>query len=288
VVTGASAGIGEEVATLLAGAGARVFLVGRTQSKLVAVTEKIKRRHPSAKIDPVLADYADLSTLKDVITNGILAKTDRIDGILHNAGLSRSPNPKTVQGYETTLGVNDIAPHLVQKLLDPLIEQTAAQSAPGSVRIVWVSSSAHYLAPSDAGVHLSDLNNPPLGFNRLGVYGQSKAINIYQSIQWTKNHPGTRVVSVSAHPGLIDTDLTRELTTLLKQPLKLLSRPPMWGAYTLLYPLIYPKITAADAGKFFTPFESTRPIRSDILEAANGKKGEQLWKWLDDQVAKYQ
>lgn len=287
VVTGASAGIGKEAATLLAGTGARVFIIGRNPSKLEAVVASIKEKYPNALLEPIIADYADLATLKDVITRGIIAKTDRIDGILHNAGLSSSQSPKTKQGYETLLGVNVIAPHLVQKLLDPLILKTASKSPENSVRIVWVSSSAQFLAPADAGIHVQDYNNPPQGLSMIGVYAQSKAMNIYQSIQWAKRHPDSGIIAMTAHPGLVRSDLSRDLNGYLASIIHTLGAPPKWGAYAVLYPLIHPSITSSDAGKFFAPFESTRDVRADILQGANGTKGDEFWKWLDTQIAPY-
>ncbi len=51
LLTGANGGIGQAVATALAGAGASVLLAGRSPARLSAQVRTIQRRHPTAKLD---------------------------------------------------------------------------------------------------------------------------------------------------------------------------------------------------------------------------------------------
>jgi NAD(P)-dependent dehydrogenase (short-subunit alcohol dehydrogenase family) len=82
--------------------------------------------------------------------------------IFHNAGvmLPDEPDQTTVQGYHQQLGINALAPFLLQHFLTPLMLSTAALPArkPNSVRIIFVSSSGHRATPIPGGVNWDDLN----------------------------------------------------------------------------------------------------------------------------------
>jgi NAD(P)-dependent dehydrogenase (short-subunit alcohol dehydrogenase family) len=56
VVTGATSGIGEEIALGLARAGARVAVVGRRRERGEATLARIRRELPGAALELLLAD----------------------------------------------------------------------------------------------------------------------------------------------------------------------------------------------------------------------------------------
>lgn len=87
VITGAGAGIGRACALLFAREGAKVFAVGRTQSKLDAVVEEIKKAGGTAA-----SASGDLSKPEDC--DKIFAKLwdtfGRVDTLINNAGVGYS------------------------------------------------------------------------------------------------------------------------------------------------------------------------------------------------------
>ena len=85
VVTGASSGIGREVALKLGEAGAQVILVSRTREKLEEVAGEIEDRGGTAHAHP--ADLADLDEI-DRVAQEILAEHDGVDVLVNNAGRS--------------------------------------------------------------------------------------------------------------------------------------------------------------------------------------------------------
>lgn len=284
IVTGASSGIGTLVAKHLCGKNAKVYMYGRTESRLNAAIESIKAEFPNASVEGVLVDYADLSTLKPAV-NKFLEKETRLDGIVHNAGMNfAKEGAKSAQGIDFTLAVNSIAPYLFQRYLDSILESTAEQSEPNSVRIVWVASSAHFLAPSHGGIDWNDIENTPNGVFKFAKYSQSKAIIVYESILWGLKHPDSKVISVSVHPGLIKSDITRDLKHSVSSALQVFCHETKYGAYTELYPLLSPQVTTADTGGYFVPFDHKTAIRSDVKEGAYGEGGEKLYAYLEEQI----
>lgn len=138
LVTGAGAGIGRAVALALAAHGATVILLGRTQSKLEAVYDKIKAAGgPEPALAPVNMevarpeDYQELATLFG-------REFGRLDGVLHNASVLGDITPLERYGADTwdsVMRVNvNSAFYLTQALL-PLLRDS------DDGRILFTSSS---------------------------------------------------------------------------------------------------------------------------------------------------
>jgi NADP-dependent 3-hydroxy acid dehydrogenase YdfG len=85
VVTGASSGIGRAIAEKLGGAGAHVYLAGRTASAM----EESKKVIESAggKATPVVADLREVAQVQGLVDRAA-ADTGRLDIMVNNAGLS--------------------------------------------------------------------------------------------------------------------------------------------------------------------------------------------------------
>ena len=85
VVTGATSGIGHEVAIKLAKAGAQVILVARTPEKLKETLEEIVAEGGSA--NSYACDLADLDSCEKLI-NDVLEDYGQVDILINNAGRS--------------------------------------------------------------------------------------------------------------------------------------------------------------------------------------------------------
>jgi len=88
IITGASQGIGREVARLLAVKGANVCIIARTQSKLAAAKKYIeKEAAPNVEVLTIAADISNKAHVKKVATE-IKRKWKKIHGLLNIAGHS--------------------------------------------------------------------------------------------------------------------------------------------------------------------------------------------------------
>jgi NAD(P)-dependent dehydrogenase (short-subunit alcohol dehydrogenase family) len=85
LVTGASSGIGEQVAELLGAAGATVLLTARRPELLAATAERIAAH--GGRATPYVADLADLEAV-DELAHSVLADHERVDVVVSNAGKS--------------------------------------------------------------------------------------------------------------------------------------------------------------------------------------------------------
>lgn len=124
LITGASFGIGEATALLLAKAGAKVILLARTEEKLQALTHKI-----CAQGGQAVYYCLDLYQTEQVapLIRQIYREHPRIDAVVSNAGKSiRRPTLQSVQrqDLERMLAVNFSSPAaLLLELLPQMIAQ---------------------------------------------------------------------------------------------------------------------------------------------------------------------
>ncbi len=85
IVTGASSGIGRAIAETLGGAGAHVFLSGRTASAMEASAKTIAEA--GGKAEGVVADMRDPAQVRGLVDRAVEA-TGRLDILVNNAGVS--------------------------------------------------------------------------------------------------------------------------------------------------------------------------------------------------------
>ena len=105
LVTGATGGIGFDVAKILLGQGAELWLVGRSELKLQSTIKSLQQHFPSAKIHFAIIDYTDLRTVKPAIEK-LHTETKVLNGIIHNAGVMLVPEgPVALYGFHQ-LGIS--------------------------------------------------------------------------------------------------------------------------------------------------------------------------------------
>jgi gluconate 5-dehydrogenase len=114
LLTGASRGLGRDMALTLAEAGATVLCAGRTVKALEATAKAIRRRGGRADVVPL--DVTDEAAVREQIAN-IIAKHRRIDVLVNNAGvLSREAIVDLpTESYRLTVETDLIAPFVLSR-----------------------------------------------------------------------------------------------------------------------------------------------------------------------------
>ena len=105
LITGATSGLGEAIATQLAERGARVLMGARTADRGEAAAERIRSRVPTVDLEVVAAD---LSLMREVrsLAYQIMDTAPRLDGLILNAAEARSDLVLTAEGIETNFATN--------------------------------------------------------------------------------------------------------------------------------------------------------------------------------------
>jgi retinol dehydrogenase-12 len=176
---------------------ARIYVAARSEEKANAAITAIKAKYPYSTGDLIFLklDLNDLTTIK-ASAEKFLGKETRLDVLWNNAGVMIPPQgSKTKQGYELQLGTNCIAPQLFTKFLTPTLVETAKTLPPGSVRVVWVASSAAAKLSPDQGVDMKNLDYKR-DQGAWHKYGVSKAGNILQAKAYANRVKSDGIISV--------------------------------------------------------------------------------------------
>ena len=198
IITGANTGIGLETAVDFAKRNGRVILACRNKEKGEAAVVQVKKRSGNENVVFVQLDLSSLESVR-AFSSKVLASEPRIDILVNNAGMMGCPYAKTVDGFETTFGVNHLAPFLLTNLLLGRLKE-----AP-SARIVNVSALLYRLGK----INFDDLNSEQ-SYSAFAAYNQSKLANILFTRSLAQRLEGTKVTVNTLHPGVIRTDLGRQ------------------------------------------------------------------------------
>eukprot|EP00058_Branchiostoma_floridae_P027906 XP_002613397.1 hypothetical protein BRAFLDRAFT_118764 [Branchiostoma floridae] len=165
----------------------------------------------------VVTEKMDLASLKSVreFALKVNARESRLDILINNAGIMACPQWKTEDGFEMQFGTN----HLGHFLLTNLLLDKLKKSAPS--RVVNVSSGAH----EQGAINFDDINLERT-YTPWGAYGQSKLANVLFTKELDRKLKDSGVTTYSLHPGVINTELSRNMDAAFG-----------WG-FTLLSPVL--------------------------------------------------
>src|SRR5579871_6512359 len=186
VVTGASSGIGQETARVLAGAGAEVTLavrdVGAGQRAAAEIEDWLAGHRrggaaPRPSLHVARLDLADQAS----VAAFVLGWHGPLHILVNNAGVMATPELRTPQGWELQFATNHLGHFALTTGLRPSLAAGAraaagsGSGAGGTARVVSVSSLAHVVG---GGVDLADVNFERRPYTPFAGYAQSKTANV--------------------------------------------------------------------------------------------------------------
>jgi len=200
LVTGVSAGIGVETARALAAHGAHVVGAARDLAKAESATDQVRKdvAGNGGGFELIELDLANLKSVR-ACADRLLAKGERFDVVIANAGVMATPFGHTADGFETQFGTNHLG-HFV------LVNRIASLIRDGG-RLINLSSSGHRFS----NVDLEDPNFERTTYDPFVAYGRSKTANILFAVAFDKRHRHHGVRAAAVHPGGIQTELARHL-----------------------------------------------------------------------------
>jgi NAD(P)-dependent dehydrogenase (short-subunit alcohol dehydrogenase family) len=212
MVTGATSGIGKELATQLAKTGEIVVIVARDAERGNAVQQEISRKTQNWNIDLQLCDLSNMSSVNN-LASVVKLKYNTINALVNNAGLYTRKRETTVDGYEKMFAANHLGPFLLTNLLlDALI-------ASGSGRIL------NLAAPSTTEINFDDLQGEKT-FNSLTAFGATKMANLLFTLELARRLEGSNVTVNAIHPGLVRSGLMKQAFAPIRWVTRLISSTP--------------------------------------------------------------
>jgi NAD(P)-dependent dehydrogenase (short-subunit alcohol dehydrogenase family) len=239
VITGATSGIGKEVASSLASLGAHVVLACRDRVRGEQVAADINARTGDDRAAAMTVDTSDQSSIR-AFARHYRDTYGSIDVLMNNAGALIPTRATNVEGIELTFATNVVGYCLMTaELLDML--EAAAPS-----RVVNVASTFAF------GVDLGDLQFERRPYDGMAAYAQSKACDRMLTWAFARRLPAESVTVNAIAPGLVlDTDLYRHVPPEAKRDLEQYgSRSVSEGADTAVWLASSPELNGL-TGKFF-------------------------------------
>ena len=205
IITGANTGIGLETAVDLAKRNARVILACRSVERgETAAVEVRKRLSGNDNVVFVQLDLASLDSVRKFAAK-ILEEEPRIDILINNAGVVNSTYRESADGYESTFAVNHLGHFLLTNLLLNCLKE-----AP-SARIVNVGAMLYKFHKEYNFDEINSKDSSRFSGITNRAYIQSKLANVLFTLGLHKRLEGTNVSVNMLHPGVIKTELARDV-----------------------------------------------------------------------------
>jgi NAD(P)-dependent dehydrogenase (short-subunit alcohol dehydrogenase family) len=285
LVTGANTGIGKEAALALAKMGATIVIAARNRAKGEHAADEIAQKAglPAARrpelIDLDLASFASIrAAAASFLSRHEKSAADPADSgaklhvLVNNAGLVLETRTTTVEGFETTFGVNHLGHFLFTQLLLGALKKAAKED--GEARVVNVSSDAHRWARR--GLDWDDLQSEKK-YASFDVYAKSKLANLYFTRALARRLEGTGVTTNALHPGVVATEFASSddvgfFTSFGFKIVRPFLKSPAQGAATTVHLASAPELRGV-SGKYFADSKPKHPMRI----AQDDALAERLW-----------
>ena len=202
IITGASSGLGAQLARAIGDAGGTPVLAARRADRLAALIEEI----PSA--DPVTCDVTD-ETDRERLIDGVIERHGRLDGLINNAGAGATgpalrTSPET---FARVLDLNLVAPFALSCLAAQRMRDGGGRSIINIASVMGLRS-------------IGQIPDAAYVASKAGIIGLTREL----ASQWGRY--GIRVNAVA--PGFFATEMNAELGEDPEQfPDFLLSRTPL-------------------------------------------------------------
>ena len=204
VVTGASSGVGREIARNLAYFGATVVLICRDRDRGSEALQDIAEDSGNDHITLLQSDLSDGQALRQLARN-ILAGQSDVHVLVNNASTWEDERRESSDGHELTFATNTLAPFVLTNLL----YKTLARCAPS--RVINVASS------NAGGLDLSDLEFAKRRYSARAAYMQSKQALLMLTWALSEKADSAKVSVHACHPGPVDTPVFRAQRTFMKK-----------------------------------------------------------------------
>jgi NAD(P)-dependent dehydrogenase (short-subunit alcohol dehydrogenase family) len=301
IVTGASDGLGKETTKVLLKQGACVIMGVRDREKgdearkcLIdyLTSNNYQPLHTLEKRIIILSlDLSSLQSVRDFVTNFNKLGLP-LHYLINNGGIMATDHYElSKDGIENQFQVNYLSHYYLTRLLTPNLQQT-----PNS-RIINLSSIAHNAAPQPFSEWINQHCLMPQGplkdeYSSQGFteYGISKACMILFAREYQKRN--SKIMSVSVHPGDVDTKLWNENKWFKRfrySFLKFLKLFPgefktvEQGAGTIMYCIVTPR-DEMENGYYYRDCSCAQDhLRKDLL---NDQQDGQLWNLSENLIKK--
>ncbi|PKK76312.1 retinol dehydrogenase 12-like protein [Rhizophagus irregularis] len=250
ILTGATDGIGKEMARILAKSNPkRLILPARNIEKGNKLLEYIKSSNGNANnVEIWEMDLADLQSVKN-FANKFIKEVGELHILINNAGLVvQNQIVKTKDNLEIQFQVNHLAQFLLTLLLLDTIKKSVSAELPGKIALT--SSEANQFGEID----FDNLNLEKGNYwNPIKSYGNTKLMKVIVAKELGRLVQNDNITTYSLHPGMISTNINhmnnRYTTYLVNLLAMVFGITAEQGAINTLYPVF--SLENKETGKYY-------------------------------------
>lgn len=260
LITGTTNGIGRVTARELAEQGHRLVLANRNRDKAEQFADELKASSGNDDISLLDLDLASLQSVRDCAAE-FLARHDKLDVLLNNAGMTSSKEVITEDGFESQFAINNLSQLLLTVELLPALEAAAPS------QVIFVTSMMHKFGKIDF-----DSFKGGKKYNGNTAYSQSKLAMMLNAAELAERLDKRGILVNTLHPGAVSTGILDEYPPLVRGLLRLLFTTPEKGARTSLH-LVGGDPALLPTGKYFVNCKEAKPGK----QLADSALREKLW-----------
>lgn len=259
LITGSTQGIGRAAALALAKMGASVTVHGRDAALTEAVAADIRSQSGNPKVDSLAFDLSSLKAVK-AAAEKYRSSHPKLDVLALNAGVFLAKREVTGEGFEKTWAIRFLGHFLLTQTLLPSLEAAGG-------RIVQTAA-----PPNGFKV---DWNNTSLekGYSTFKAVTYAMAASLMAHLALAQKVRDKGVTYNFFHPGIIKTDLLKQMPWILRVVLNRVGAPAEKGADTMVFLASDPSVKGV-TGQFFNKHQS-KPYKGAITDPANQEKAYQ-------------
>ncbi|XP_074317607.1 short-chain dehydrogenase TIC 32 A, chloroplastic-like [Silene latifolia] len=279
IITGATSGIGEETARVLAKRGARIILPARRYKAAEKTKDRILAESPKAEVIVMELDLSSLSSVTTFVTEFESLHLP-LNLLINNAGMFSHEHQISEDGVEMTFATNYLGHFLLTKLLMKKMVETANITGIQG-RIINVSSHYHNSFNGDLILYLDLITKDKSQYDPSRAYALSKLANILHTKELAHKlkEMKANVTVNSVHPGIARTRLfqakngiMRFITDLVFLSVSKLLKTIPQGAATTCYVATNPRLEEV-SGKYFEDCNEAFPSKL----GSNSYEARRLW-----------
>lgn len=223
LVTGANSGIGLATSRELARRGFQVWMLCRDRGRGTEARDAIAREYGEERVHLAIVDMSSLVSIRRFAEGFAL---ERVDVLVHNAGVLPSHKELTSDGIELTFATNVVGPFALTALL--LARLTRSDDA----RVVFVASGGLYAQRLD----LSLLDVAPEAFDGVRAYANAKRAQVILAHMLAERLSSHAAITfASMHPGWADTTAVRTSLPKFHETMRNVLRSAEQGADTVVW-----------------------------------------------------
>lgn len=244
IITGATSGLGLEVAHQLATRHATVHLVCRNRNKGGDVKKQITAATENSNVH---VHICDISSLKQMYEFSCKWKESKIPiaALINNAGVLVNKRLTSEDGFELSFATNTLGTFVLTEMLVSVLTKSP------SARVITVSSGG--MLP--AFLTSRDFDGKSLytkdGIEGSKQYGRCKRRQVALTEYWAEKHQTSGIFWATMHPGWADTPGVKTSIPEFYNAMKSRLRTAEQGADTIVYLAAAEEARSFKSGEFF-------------------------------------